>query len=239
MCENSITEQKLRQQRDDLELLNELMRHDIRNDLQLIQAYSEMLDEHVDEEAQEYLRIIKENTAHAVELTQTVGSLAQVMLRDQAMTGQVSLEPVLARQVEQARTAYPAAAITVEKVCTATTAGDDMLGSVFRNLLQNAIRHNNKTPPEVQVSATRTEDADEVIVRIADNGPGIPDEQKQTVFGKGEKGLNSPGAGLGLYLVQTLVETYGGEVWIEDNDPEGAIFVVSLPVVTDSHTDGV
>nr|WP_302080744.1 ATP-binding protein [Salinibaculum sp. KK48] len=50
-------------------------------------------------------------------------------------------------------------------------------------------------------------------------------------FGKGEKGLDSPGTGIGLYLVQTLLDQYGGDVWVADNDPEGAVFVVELPIV--------
>lgn len=43
------------------------------------------------------------------------------------------------------------------------------------------------------------------------------------------KGLDSGGTGIGLYLVNTLVDNYGGDVWIEDNDPKGAVFTVSLP----------
>jgi signal transduction histidine kinase len=69
-----------------------------------------------------------------------------------------------------------------------------------------------------------------VVVRVADNGPGVPDDRKEAVFGRGEKGLRSTGTGLGLYLVDTLVDSYGGRVRVEDNDPEGAVFVVELPL---------
>jgi signal transduction histidine kinase len=77
-----------------------------------------------------------------------------------------------------------------------------------------------------------TESESAVVIRVADNGPGIPDDQKETVFGKGEKGLDSQGSGIGLYLVQTLVTTYGGSIWIEDNDPEGSVFAVELQNVS-------
>lgn len=77
---------------------------------------------------------------------------------------------------------------------------------------------------DVDVTAT---DAT-VVVRIADDGPGIPDSRKREVFGRGEKGLESPGSGLGLYLVDNLVETYGGRGWIEDNEPKGSVFCVEL-----------
>ncbi len=81
--------------------------------------------------------------------------------------------------------------------------------------------------PEVSVSASLGDGT--VTVRVADNGPGIDPSRRETIFSKGEKGLGSRGSGLGLYLVQTLVEGYGGEVWVEDGDHDGAVFVVELP----------
>jgi signal transduction histidine kinase len=70
---------------------------------------------------------------------------------------------------------------------------------------------------------------DIVTVRVADNGPGIPDAQKESVFGKAEKGLESSGTGIGLYLVREIVTGYGGEIWIEDRtDTEGAVFVIEF-----------
>ena len=59
--------------------------------------------------------------------------------------------------------------------------------------------------------------------------PRVPDDQKDAIFGKGERGLDSAGMVIGLYLVDTLVTSYGGTVWVEDNDPEGLVFVVELP----------
>ncbi|ESP89966.1 signal-transducing histidine kinase [Candidatus Halobonum tyrrellensis G22] len=101
-----------------------------------------------------------------------------------------------------------------------------MLGSVFRNLLNNAVQHNDADDPLVVVDVGL--DGDRVTVRVADNGPGVPDDRKMEVFGKNEKGIDSSGTGVGLYLVHTLVSEYGGSVRIEDNDPRGAVFVVRL-----------
>jgi signal transduction histidine kinase len=221
--------ERLKRQRDDLRLLNQVMRHDIRNDLQLVGAYAELLDGHVDEEGEEYLDVIKRNTQSAVSLTTTVRDLAEVMLRDDAEPSSVSLDRVLSQQVEEVRSAYSEAVFTVEgSFPEKAVVADEMLSSVFRNLLRNAVQHNDETPPKVTVSATSTETDGAVEVRVADNGPGIPEDQRDDIFGKGEKGLDSPGAGIGLYLVRSLVEIYGGDVWIEDNEPKGAVFVVRL-----------
>lgn len=78
------------------------------------------------------------------------------------------------------------------------------------------------------ITADRT--GDHINVRIADNGPGIPDSRKEDIFGKDETGLDSEGTGIGLYLVQSLMDAYDGDVWVEDNDPEGAVFVVQFHV---------
>jgi signal transduction histidine kinase len=120
--------------------------------------------------------------------------------------------------------------VTVEnRIPDVEVRGNELLEAVFRNVIENAIVHNDKEAPRVRIS-TRLEDG-AVVVAIADNGPGVPDSQKETIFGKGEKGLDSAGAGIGLYLVRTLLDQYGGDVRVEDNDPEGAVFLVELPVV--------
>jgi signal transduction histidine kinase len=67
-------------------------------------------------------------------------------------------------------------------------------------------------------------------VRVADNGPGLPDDQKRTVFEKDVRGLDSGGTGIGLFLVRELVTRFGGSVHAVDNEPRGAVFVVDLPV---------
>lgn len=220
-------QQRLEEQRDDLELLNQVLRHDVRNDLQLVTAYAEMLEEHVDEAGRKYLDSIRESAANAVELTTTARNLSEVMLQSDIENTSVPLAMVIDQQVDEIRATYTDAGVRVDgSLPKVNVVANSMLGSVFRNLLKNAIQHSDKPVPQVTVSATDHDD--HVTVRVADNGPGIADDQKDDVFGKGEKGLESAGTGIGLYLVRSLVDSYGGDVWVEDNDPEGSVFVVEL-----------
>ena len=223
-------EQRLEEQLDGLDILNQVLRHDIRNDLQVISAYTELLGDQVESEGEDYAETLQEKTDHAVALTRTARDVADVMLATGEDREPVALRSVLEREIDNLRSTYPGAVVTVrDTLPEASVLADDMLDSVFRNLLKNAVQHNDKEVPEIDVSA-RTAD-DRVVVEIADNGPGIPDDQKDDVFGKGEKGLESDGTGLGLYLVRTLVEAYDGEIEIRDNDPEGAIFVLEIPTL--------
>ncbi|MFC7132439.1 MULTISPECIES: PAS domain S-box protein [Salinibaculum] len=225
-------EQRLKEQRDNLDVLNQVLRHDVRNDLQLVTAYAEMLAECVEGDKQEYVQTVRESADHAIELTTTARDMADVMLTDEDVVQSVNLRTTLESELDEIRSTHPAALVTVDDNLPAVQVrASDMLDSVFRNLLKNAVQHNDKELPEVTVSTTVRADADAVVVRIADNGPGIPDGQKDEIFGKAETGLDSSGTGIGLYLVETLVENYGGAVRVEDNHPEGSVFVVELQTV--------
>ena len=224
-------ELQIEQQRDDLETLNQVLRHDIRNDLQLITAYGDILDDECEtENKQQYINMINKSANHAVELTQTARELSEVMLSDSVEEQRVTLQTILTDEVTEVQASYPSATLEFgTEIPSVTLAANDMISSVFRNLVKNAVQHNDKEVAEVIVSATDHEDT--VTVTIADNGPGVHDSQKETVFGKGERGLDSSGTGIGLHLVNTLVSIHNGDVWIEDNEPEGAIFSVELPTV--------
>lgn len=220
-------EQQLVEQRDDLETLNEVLRHDIRNDLQLITSYADMLTGHVDETGESYLTTIQESANNAVDLTASARDLAEVLLRSDTAAETISLAPVLSEQIEGIRSTYEATDIAVDgSIPEIDVQAGELLSAVFRNILKNAVQHNDKETTQITVAVES--DEDHIQVRIADNGPGVRDGTKEEIFGKGEKGLESAGTGIGLYLVRTLVEGYDGAVWVEDNEPEGAVFVVEL-----------
>ncbi|WP_335999273.1 PAS domain-containing sensor histidine kinase [Halorientalis halophila] len=222
-------ERRLENQLENLEILNQVLRHDVRNDLQLVTAYTDLLADNCDtaQEA-EYLEKIATSADHAVELTDTAREIADVMRSVTLDEQLIDLQRRLEKEVSEIRSSYSEAAITCETPIPAVRVqANEMIASVFRNLLKNAIQHNDKPMAEVTVSVT--EDDETVTVRIADNGPGVADDQKEAIFGKGERNLNSAGTGIGLYLVDSLVTSYSGSVWVEDNEPEGSVFVVQLP----------
>jgi PAS domain S-box-containing protein len=233
-------EDRLETQRDNLETLNQVVRHDIRNDLQLVDLYADLLEDHVDDDGRSHLQKLKEGVENAVDLTTTARELAEVMLSTTVDHQHVRLDAVLIPQLEEIRESYSDAVVTVRGgVPSVEVVGNDMLDSVFRNLLKNAIQHNDKEVPAVAVSGQT--DGDTVTVRVADNGPGVPDSRKSEIFGRGESGLDSDGTGIGLYLVESLVDSVDGDVWVEDADGVveagdashelcGAAFVVELPL---------
>lgn len=105
---------------------------------------------------------------------------------------------------------------------------NELLTSVFKNLLNNAIQHNDKDTPIVSISVEELDSS--VVVSIADNGPGIPSAVKDSLFEEGSHGPESMGTGIGLYLTKKLVSQYEGDIWVTDNSPTGTVFHLQLPV---------
>jgi signal transduction histidine kinase len=107
------------------------------------------------------------------------------------------------------------------------------LQRVVVNLLANALAH---TPPSAPVRLTARHDArrDEVVVSVADAGPGIPPEELPHLFERfhrpRQRGAHSRGVGLGLAICRALVEVHGGRIWAESAPGQGATFTFAIPV---------
>jgi PAS domain S-box-containing protein len=229
------SERELARKRDQLRALNRVLRHDIRNDMQIVVGLGRLLDDHVDEEGREYLRTIVDTGEHVVELTRSSRDLARTVAGESELPLEsVSLPETLRAELDRRREALGHATISLRgEIPDVSVRANDLLASVFRNLLNNAVQHSDRDEPAVAVSADITRGDHTAIVRVADNGPGIPSDRRDAVFGEGERGLESEGTGLGLYLVRSLVEGYGGDVWIEPNEPRGTVVVVELPIAAE------
>jgi signal transduction histidine kinase len=106
--------------------------------------------------------------------------------------------------------------------------GDHLrLEQVVSNLLGNAFKH---TPPGTHISLAAEVRAGEIILTVADNGPGIPPEAYATIFAPFQRlSTASSGSGLGLEIVRVIVELHGGRVWVDSAVGEGTTFLVALP----------
>jgi signal transduction histidine kinase len=110
--------------------------------------------------------------------------------------------------------------------------GDRMaLTSVVTNLVENAAKY---SPAGSNILISLSEEGDEVLLKVADTGPGIPEEEKSKIFRKfyrigNEETRNTKGTGLGLFIVQKILTLHHGRVSVKDNLPGGTVFEVLLP----------
>lgn len=222
-------QQKLEEQRDGLELLNAVVSHDIRNKIDLVTGYTDTLDRsgHVDADGREYLEKIRTNAQNAIELTTQARTLAEAMVQTDGELERTPLAPALSLTIDELEQSFENVRVRVAgEIPDTEVVANDLLASIFRNVLKNAVEHNDKPTPEIAVSIDELPDS--VRVHVADNGPGIPEAHKEALSGGSGSGLERDGTGLGMTLVVTLAELYGGEVRVEDNEPEGAVVTVEL-----------
>ena len=112
----------------------------------------------------------------------------------------------------------------------------DRIAQILSNLLTNALKYS--VGGEISVRLWR--EADQVRISVSDSGPGIPVESREAVFQPGHRlhtvsGDSQPaGAGLGLHIARAIVEAHGGQIWVNSESGQGAVFNVSLPVPAES-----
>lgn len=106
-----------------------------------------------------------------------------------------------------------------------------LIVQVVINLVDNAVKY---TPEGAQIRIHTGKKDGMVVVSVSDTGPGILDEQKSKVFDMFYTGTNRAAdgrrsLGLGLGLCRSIIRAHGGEIWVSDNKPQGAVFTFTLP----------
>jgi K+-sensing histidine kinase KdpD len=136
----------------------------------------------------------------------------------------------VAKQVEkvasEVEVSYPTASISVETPPVGEAKVHEAFEVVLNELIDNAVKHGEERP-SVHLSVTIDDTSDAVVVRVADDGPGIPDLEQQSVSAGQESSLQHTN-GLGLWFVRWMVTNSGGAMRIEDNEPTGAVVELRL-----------
>jgi len=214
-----VAEEKIKKMNFHLSLLNKILRHDIKNHLAIMRNFLELCR---DKPENRFLDIIDERIDICSDMISNAKKIEKLLTFWKVE--RINLSEILVKEIKILR--HHDGVIAEGKIPESVyVEADDMLQSVFKNIFLNAILHNDKELKKVDVSVRILDSW--VEVRVADNGPGIPDDMKEKIFGESIKGPTGRG-GLGLFIVKMLVEKYGGKVWVEDNDPEGSIFTVKL-----------
>ncbi len=201
----------------------DILTHDIGNTENVSNLYAELLIDSLEGEAAGYLANLRRSIAKSIEILGTVSKIRRIH------SGPPGLRPTDLDAVIRAEIAHvPDIPICYEGTPRLVLA-DDLLCEVFTNLIGNAVKHGG---PGVTVTVRAEEEDGFVRVTVADTGRGVPDDQKEEIFHRYEKKQRGVGEGLGLYLVQILIDRYGGRIWVEDRVPgrsgEGAAFVFLL-----------
>jgi signal transduction histidine kinase len=144
----------------------------------------------------------------------------------------VDLEAVARESMDALRVRFPEANFTVASNNALKPVMVDKVGmvAVIKNLLENAVKYSPTGAP-IEFSARQFNGKNEV--RIADQGQGIPDQEKQQVFEKfyrlgNEDTRKTTGTGLGLYIVSQVMKAHQGGIVLTDNHPQGSVFTLTF-----------
>ncbi len=106
-----------------------------------------------------------------------------------------------------------------------------LLRMAINNLLENTIKY---TPVATPVAVSLQKAANNLVLKVADQGTGVPDSEKKRIFGKfyrigNENTRKTKGTGLGLYLTRIIIRQHKGQIVVKDNKPAGTVFEITLP----------
>jgi signal transduction histidine kinase len=201
-------------------VLNRILRHHLLNSLTVIRGQGQLLDETVNGEGSDHVdRIV----AQADEMTETIEEIREITrtLTEDPDLLAMDLGPVLTGELDRLRERDPDASVTLRGADPSdlTVAANDLLGRALANVLHNAVDHNPDPEPAVEVVVS--EAGNSVLVAIADDGPGVAPDIRGEMFAASERGIDSDGEGLGLFLTASVVRQYGGAVWLADDGTGG------------------
>lgn len=220
---HDITEHVRQQQR--LEVLNRVLRHNIRTETNLIHGYADLLDDDGDGNN---AALVKEHTMKIAKTAEKARRVVDIFEQGNEPADATPLADLLRESVASVREEYPAVTVVLDSVPEDVHV-DRVLGPVLSNVVENAAEHNTNADPHVWITVETTEESVRVVVE--DDGPGI-DEYERSVL---EGGTESPlvhGSGLGLWLITWGTGIAGGRVTFTENDPVGSVVTVEAPVLS-------
>ena len=216
---------KSRRYEQRLQVLNRVLRHDLKNDTNVIGGYADLLRDHVGDEGDEYLDVIDRKVETLTHLSDQAREI-DVALHSDGARAEIDLSPLVTRLCDSLESSFPEATVTVSTPDGAVVCADELLESAIRNVLENAVVHNNGDQPIVEVSVDR--DGGGYRIAVADNGPGIPPVER-SVFSEARETALEHASGLGLWLVHWIVIESGGDLEIHTREPTGTLITMWLP----------
>jgi len=204
------------------QVLTRVLRHNLRNEVTVINGFASSIAENGDGEIASNAERIITRAEKLSETSETARRIEKVIDADEQV--EFELPTVITETVESIQSTYSGTFETDVPALTVTA--NPEFDTAFRELLQNAIIHNDSDEPHVEIVARRIDRG--VELTITDNGPGVPEHELETL-NRGEESSLVHGSGAGLWLVQTAVDSSNGEIRYE-TDESGTTVRIRLPV---------
>ena len=208
--------------------------HELRTPLALLQAQLELFSaEHPDmqPETAEFLSLLREQTERLTRLTKTLLEMSN--LRQVARNERIRLAPMIEEIFTDLTPLSDKCGVTLTAEGDGIMTGSDAL--IYRlifNLTENAVKYNR---PGGSVRVSVAQEPEKLLIRVSDNGCGIPEEYQQSIFQPffrvdKSRSREYGGAGLGLSLVWEIADIHGGFVRVEESSKNGTVIAAEFPI---------
>ena len=208
--------------------------HELRTPLALLQAQLELFSaEHPDmqPETAEFLSLLREQTERLTRLTKTLLEMSN--LRQVARNERIRLAPMIEEIFTDLAPLSDKCGVTLTAEGDGIMTGSDAL--IYRlifNLTENAVKYNR---PGGSVRVSVAQEPEKLLIRVSDNGCGIPEEYQQSIFQPffrvdKSRSREYGGAGLGLSLVWEIADINGGSVRVEESSKNGTVIAAEFPI---------
>lgn len=221
-----------------------LASHQLRTPLSAINWYTEMLLDgdagKINKEQREYLNEIYKGNKRMVALVSALLNVSRLDLGTfQIEPSPIKLCEVVDDVANEMKHMMEEKKITFSNMCPidnpSISADPKLLRIIIQNLLSNAVKY---TPDGGKISVSMTYSPKSIkeafVIKVTDNGYGIPEKQKDKIFTKlfradNVRALDTEGTGLGLYIIKSIMEESGGQVGFESKEGKGTTFTVTIP----------
>ncbi|MXR40423.1 PAS domain-containing protein [Halobaculum sp. WSA2] len=233
--EDDVTEQAFTE--EVLAVMSRVLRHNVRNSVNAIQGYAELLEEKMeDPNDRAVLQVIQSQAKNLETISQRSQDIRELFRRrHEHHTLKVG---TIVGFVEQQRVRHPEAQIdlSMEVADDREIQNGSLLQIAIDEALENAVVHSDHERPHVAVTVTEAATADRLCIEIADDGPGIPDQEWDVIF-DGQETQLAHGTGIGLWMMYWTITALGGTIERSDNEPRGCVITYHIPLGTSNEEE--
>lgn len=210
-----------------LQLLYRVLRHNLRNEMTVIQGYADQLQNAIeDEDIERQAEIIKDTAMDIGKLSDSVADLERLVEKDATERQRTNVGDLVQTVVAELEAEYPEATIEVKTHNDETyISADDGFRLALEHAIANAIEHNHTDAPRVTI--TQDVFGGDAVIKVGDNGPGIP-KMEIDALENGPTPLRH-GSGLGLSIIQWCTRSLGGDINIDTHEDTGSTVSIHLP----------
>lgn len=221
--QRDVTDERHREQQ--LKVTDRVLRHNVRNELNMIRGYAAQIraDTAVAPDAAETIIDRSQKLLGTVEKARTLSEV----LTNEPPTQSHRLKSLLGDLRADIDDEYPEATLSVACPNGVTVLATPMIEKALRELVVNAIIHDDSAHPTVEITVTPKSAT--VDVRVTDTAPPIPDVERRVVHGEQDRTAVHHGAGLGLWLVTVIVSQSGGDIAFRRKTDRGNIVTLTFP----------